>query len=161
LDDIIDHTLSLIRTIISKDQINLEVNVEENLGEVECKDQQIQQVLMNLMTNARDALNEKYSGFDNDKKLIVSCKSMTTKDCRKVRIKVEDHGNGISKEVQEKIFEPFFSTKERYKGTGLGLSISYGIIQDHGGKIYFETEEGKYTKFFVELPIIENEDQLE
>ena len=76
-----------------------------------------------------------------------------------VRIEIEDHGNGMSKEVQGKIFEPFFSTKERHKGTGLGLSISYGIIQEHGGKIHFETEEGKYTKFYVELPVNEHEDQ--
>ena len=65
---------------------------------------------------------------------------------------VEDHGRGISKEVREKIFEPFFSTKPKEMGTGLGLAISFGIVKDHHGEILIDTKEGEYTKFIVELP---------
>jgi len=111
------------------------------------------------MTNARDSLNDKYPGYHKDKKIIVFCERIKKQSHSVVRILVEDHGIGISKEVQERIFEPFFTTKDRHKGTGLGLSISYGIIEEHGGELYFETEEGKFTKFYVELPVKENEGQ--
>jgi signal transduction histidine kinase len=72
---------------------------------------------------------------------------------RWVRITVEDRGNGIPREYGEKIFEPFFSSKPKELGTGLGLSISFGIVQDHHGNIRYETAEGLYTKFIVELPV--------
>ena len=152
IEDVIEHTLSLIRTVIKKDQIILEVNVENNLPELECRSQQLQQVIMNLMTNARDALNGKYEGFDDSKKLIISAERIINNKNDMIRITVEDFGNGIPKGVQDRIFEPFFTTKTRDKGTGLGLSISHGIIKDHNGNLRFETEENENTKFIIELP---------
>ncbi len=153
IEDIVEQTLSLIKTIVKHDQITLELIVDKDLPDVECRSQQIQQVMMNLLTNARDALNDKYDGYNEDKKIIVRCDKIRKQEKDWVRFSVEDHGNGISKEVQEKVFDPFFSTKGRTQGTGLGLSISYGIIQEHGGELSFDTKEGEFTKFTVILPI--------
>lgn len=151
--DIFNQTLSLIKTIFKRDQIKLEVELEEGLPDIKCRSQQIQQVLMNLLTNARDALNEKYSDFDEDKVIRMTCRHYIQDDRRWLCIIVEDYGLGISPEIQEKIFEPFFSTKPKDKGTGLGLSISFGIVKDHHGTIHIESEAGKYTRFIVHLPV--------
>jgi len=70
-----------------------------------------------------------------------------------VRISFADDGPGISPENMRKIFTPFFTTKEVGKGTGLGLSISHGIVKDHGGRIYAESEPGKGATFIIELPV--------
>ena len=138
---------------MKQDQIKLEVNIEENLPKVKCRSQQIQQVLMNLFTNARDALNDKYDSYNDDKKIIILCDKVRIKDKDWVRITVEDHGNGIPKSIQDNIFDPFFTTKDRSRGTGLGLSISYGIIQEHNGKLGFTTKDGEYTMFTIDLLI--------
>lgn len=73
-----------------------------------------------------------------------------------VCISVKDNGTGIPAGLREKVFDPFFSTKETGKGTGLGLSISYGIIHEHKGQITFESEEGIGTDFLIQLPIKQN-----
>jgi len=153
IEDIIEQTLSLMRTVMKRDQIQLEVSIDKNLPDIKCRSQQIQQVIMNFITNSRDALNDKYQGFDEDKKIIISAERLKYNSKDIVQIIVEDHGSGIPDEIQEKILDPFFTTKPKDKGTGLGLSISYGIIKEHNGELRFETEEGKYTKFIVELPI--------
>jgi PAS domain S-box-containing protein len=151
--EIIDRTLPLINTILKHDQILLEVNIESDLPQIKCRSQRIQQILLNLFTNARDSLNSRYSGYDENKICIVNCRMIDIDSNRMLRIMVEDHGLGIDESVQKKIFDPFFTTKERDKGTGLGLSISYGIAKEHNGNIWFETQEGQYTRFYLDLPI--------
>ncbi len=164
MGDIITDTLSLIRTVLRHDQITLEIKVPEDLPKIECRVQQIQQVIMNLLTNARDALNEKYPEYNEDKKVIISARVITAGECRTanpkglgsgscVRLTIEDHGRGIPADVGERIMDPFFTTKARDKGTGLGLSISHGIIRDHGGELWFETQSGEWTRFHVDLPV--------
>ncbi len=153
ISDIINQTISLIRTVMRHDQIALEINVPEGLPNIKCRSQQIQQVLMNLITNARDALNQRYKGFDEDKKIILNC-VMFNKDGRRwFKITIEDHGNGIPKEILDRVFDPFFTTKPREEGTGLGLSISHGIVKDHHGELYFETEPGVFTRAVLILPV--------
>jgi len=151
--DIINQTISLIRTVVKSDQITLMIDLEENLPDIKCRSQQIQQVLMNLMTNARDALNDKYKEYDQDKVIYLTCSQFKDQERRWIRITVEDHGNGIPMHIREKIFEPFFSTKPKEVGTGLGLSISFGIVKDHHGKIEIDSKECSYTKFILELPV--------
>jgi CheY-like chemotaxis protein len=73
---------------------------------------------------------------------------------RKIGFSVSDNGHGIPQDIQSRIFEPFFTTKDEVKGTGLGLSICHGIVKAHEGRIYVESEVGKGTTFFVELPIV-------
>jgi signal transduction histidine kinase len=151
--EIIHQSLTLIRTLIRKDQIDLQVSIDENLPRIRCRSQQIQQVIINLVTNARDALNEKYPDYHSDKILRIACSLHKDGDKKDIRIEIEDHGNGIPKEIRERIFEPFFSTKAKEKGTGLGLSISFGIILDHKGIINVESAKGEFTRFVIHLPI--------
>jgi PAS domain S-box-containing protein len=151
--DIINHTASLIKTVIRKDQIKFYIELDEHMPDLKCRSQQIQQVIMNMLTNARDALNEKYPGFHEDKIMRLTCRQNDHDGRRWLRLTVEDHGSGIPQEVQSKIFEPFFSTKPKDIGTGLGLSISYGIVKEHHGDLSFDTEQGKMTRFVLDLPV--------
>ena len=153
IKDIIDQTFSLIKTIIKHDQIDLQLDIPKDLPLIKCRSQQIQQVIMNLLTNARDALNEKYEGYHEDKIIRVACQQFKKDNRRWLRVTVEDHGTGIPEAIQEKIFELFFTSKRRDMGTGLGLSISNQIVQEHHGALSFETKEGSYTKFYLDLPI--------
>jgi C4-dicarboxylate-specific signal transduction histidine kinase len=96
---------------------------------------------MNLLTNARDALNEKHSGYNENKIIRLNCSHFVKEKRKGIRIIVEDHDNGIPKNIQAKIFNPFFTTKERDKGTGLGLSIGHGIVKDHNGELTFKQKK--------------------
>lgn len=151
--DIVNSTSSLTQKILKKDQIDIMVGIDENLPFVRCRSQEIMQVLMNLITNARDALNDKYQGFHKDKVIRINAEKIEHDDDEFIRITVEDRGTGIESSVLEKMYDPFFSSKPRDKGTGLGLSISHGIIKDHGGFLTCETEPNLYTKFHVDLPL--------
>ena len=121
--DILNDTLSLIRTIIKRDQITLEVNLPDDLPTIKCRSQQIQQVLMNLLTNARDALNQRYPKYDADKIVTVTVYPFEEDGRKWLRTTVEDHGVGIPAEIRERIFDPFYTSKDRALSTGLGLSI--------------------------------------
>jgi len=157
LQDIVEQTLSLLRAVFRRDQITLTVDVPEDLPALKCRSQQLQQVLMNLLTNARDALNAKYSGYDADKTITVSARPFEQAGRRWLRLTVADHGPGIPPEIQARIFDPFFTTKPRDQGTGLGLSISHGIVTDHHGRLTFETEPGMGTQFHLDLPVEQGE----
>lgn len=150
--DIVESTLTLIRTVIRHDHIELTVDVPSDLPQLRCRSQQIQQVLMNLMTNARDALNERYPGHHDNKVLKVTARSMLQEGHPWIRLSVEDHGAGISPEVRERMFDPFFTTKPRDRGTGLGLSISHSIVKEHLGQITAECIPGVATMLHVDLP---------
>ncbi len=151
--DIISSVLSLVQTVMRHDQIDLQVDIEEGLPKFKCRSQQIQQVLMNLMTNSRDALNERYPGYSPDKRMRVATRLVEKEGKRYIRTTVEDTGAGIQPENRERIFDPFFTTKPKETGTGLGLSISYGIVKDHHGELVVESEPGRYTRFHMDLPV--------
>jgi PAS domain S-box-containing protein len=153
--DIINETLSLVNTVLGRDQITLSVDVSENLPRIKCRSQQIEQVIMNLITNARDALNEKYPECDVNKRIEVTVATLEKDGRHWLRTTVEDNGPGIPNEVRERMFDPFYTTKPRNVGTGLGLSISHGIINDHGGELSVESELGEWTRFHVDLPVHE------
>ncbi len=153
IEDIINSTLSLVRSIIKHDQISLTLDIPDNLPNIRCRSQQIQQVLMNLLINSRDALNDKYTEYDENKIMIVKVRLFEEDNIQWIRMTVEDHGIGVPAEIHDRIFDPFFTTKDRTKGTGLGLSISYGIVEDHLGKMHFESEFGQYTRFHVDLKV--------
>jgi signal transduction histidine kinase len=170
--DIVTGTLSLVATVMRHDKIILTVDVPDDLPTLTCRSQQIQQVLMNLLNNARDALNEKYTGQHEDKTIKISARARgqgvedgindpsssdfrSPHSDRRICLTVEDHGGGIALEARERIFDPFFTTKPLHKGTGLGLSISHGLIKDHGGELSVESEPGQWTRFHVDLPIEE------
>ena len=150
---IVGATLALIQTVMPHDQIAVEMDIPGNLPAIRCRSQQIQQVLMNLLTNARDALNEKYPEGNPDKIIRVTARVFEKAGNAWVRTTVEDHGTGIPPGLQEKLFDPFFTTKEPGKGTGLGLAISHGIVEEHHGELHCESEPGRWTKFHMDLPV--------
>lgn len=149
LHSILENVISLAQTTFKgktiefrKELINRElwVNVDRTL---------IEQAFFNLIANAADAI------IDRGKITVrTNVIELIDKRRKEVIVVVEDDGPGIPEEVRTRIFEPFFTTKEQGKGTGLGLSIVYTILERHGGKISFESEIGKGTKFFVGLPLV-------
>jgi PAS domain S-box-containing protein len=151
--DIVDGCLRLIGSLLRKDQITLELSIPEDLPTLICRSQQIQQVVINLLTNARDALNERYPVYDENKRLFISAQEHKQDEIDWLRTTIEDHGIGIPEDIAQTIFDPFFTTKPREKGTGLGLSISYGIIREHGGNLTVESTPGQFTKVHIDLPI--------
>jgi len=122
----------------------------EGIPEIKADPALLEQVFINLLLNARDAIEEKVSTA-LIRKGLEKITLKTSSDGDKVTVEVADTGNGIPKDQVDKIFEPFFTTKSIGKGTGLGLSISYGIIKDCGGKIQVKT--GKGAHFIIEFPI--------
>jgi signal transduction histidine kinase len=111
---------------------------------VECAPSQIDQVFLNLIVNAAQAMPEGKMGLID---IRTDCNE------RKVWIEVQDNGPGIPPEVMKKIFDPFFTTKDPGTGTGLGLSVSQNIIQQHGGKLEVSSTVGVGTTFKITLPI--------
>jgi two-component system, NtrC family, sensor kinase len=139
LNDGLNSTLGLARHLLKSITVNKQFG---DIPEISCAPSQINQVFLNLITNAAQALPPQ-----NGEITLVS-----RSEADGVTIEVIDNGSGIPPEVMPKIFDPFYTTKEIGKGTGLGLSISYQIIKDHGGRIHAESEVGRGTKFTVWLP---------
>lgn len=154
----------LIRETFPKD-ILLETHIDRNLWKVHGDATQIQQVMMNLCINARDAMpdggvirlmvrntvvDESYARMNPN-----------SKTGGYVALSVEDSGEGIPPEIQARIFDPFFTTKDPGRGTGLGLATCHRIIRDHGGFINFYSEPGKGTQFKVYLPAEAVEEEME
>ena len=151
--NIITDTLSLVKKQILKDGIKLTVDVPADLPKIKARSQQLQQVFMNIINNAQYALNQRFFGFHEDKLLKIRGEIIESESSNLVRTTFYDRGTGIPASIMNKIYNPFFSTKPRGEGTGLGLNISYGIIKDHGGKLWFDSVEGEYTKVIVDLPV--------
>ena len=149
--EIVNDTLVLLRGPLRKDMITLDVHVEDDLPELISRIQQLQQILMNLITNARDALNRRSPERTDAKTIIVSVKRLPSK-AGWVRFEVVDNGDGFEAEIADRVFDPFFTTKPVGEGTGLGLSISHGIARAHGGTLSCESERGLGTAFRVDLP---------
>ena len=149
INGIVETVLGMRSYELRVNNINVHTEFEEKLSYVEVDAQQIEQVFLNMMNNAEQAMSEAH-GKGN-----LTIRIYGSDDV--VRVEFMDDGPGIAKENLENIFDPFFTTKEAGKGTGLGLSVSYGIIKEHGGNILVESEEGKGTKFIIELPIVKGE----
>ncbi len=143
INDNIDATLILLRNI-TKGKIEIIKHYDEGMKEIECYPGRLNQVFMNILNNALQAMpKEKKDGQ-------ITIYTEEEKDMVSVRIK--DNGVGIPDEIKNKIWEPFFTTKEVGVGTGLGMSITYDIIEKHGGKIELESEVGEGTEFIISLP---------
>ena len=130
---------------------DLQTSFDPSIGKLKIVGQDIGRVMLNLLTNAFFAVNEKLKSGMAGYKPVVSVSTMRKKD--KIEITISDNGMGIPANVIEKIFQPFFTTKSASVGTGLGLSISYDIIKAHGGEIQVTSTEGEGTKFTILLPI--------
>ncbi|MGG9962200.1 sensor histidine kinase [Ferruginibacter sp. SUN106] len=131
----------------------LKTDFDETIGNVNIIPQDMGRVLLNLITNAFYAVQEK-SGLKDLTSLYEPAVSINTKRAGdKVLISVTDNGNGIAKNIVDKIFQPFFTTKPTGQGTGLGLSLAYDIVKAHGGELIADTTEGNGTTFTIKLPI--------
>ncbi|MEE9567308.1 MAG: PAS domain S-box protein [Desulfobacteria bacterium] len=131
--------------------IKVKLDLEDDLPPVLADSNRLEQVFIDLVVNARDAMGEEKVGLDGEtfeNTLTVK----TFQENGQVTVTIADTGIGISDDIKDKVFEPFFTTKEVGKGTGLGLSISYGIIKDYDGTIEVETEPDKGTTFKITLP---------
>ena len=151
--NIIADALGLFKKQLSNDGIQLNFDIPDDLPAVNVNIQKVQQVFINLLSNARYALNKKYTGFHKNKVLELEGKTKEVDGKKYSCITVRDNGMGIPPNVIHRICDPFFTTKPQGEGTGLGLSISYGIVRDHGGHLSFESKQGEYTKVIVDLPI--------
>jgi two-component system, NtrC family, sensor kinase len=140
----IQSTVNIILGHAKKKQVKIETDLDKRLPKVACQPAKVNQVVMNLLSNAIDASHE-------NGRVTVRTASVDGE----ARIEVQDEGDGIPPELRDRIFDPFFTTKPVGEGTGLGLSISYGIVNDHGGTIEVESEPGKGAKFIVCLPVRE------
>jgi PAS domain S-box-containing protein len=118
---------------------------------------QLEEVIMELVANARDAMEEQ----SGEKNLTLSTSAHSSNGKTSVVVEIEDTGKGIPEEIRGKIFEPFFSTKEKGKGTGLGLSICYGIIEEHGGRMDVDSVPGDRTVFRIILPAMDDRESAE
>jgi signal transduction histidine kinase len=132
--------------------ITLERDYAEGLKAIELAPQEMTRVFLNLFGNGFYAANKRArDNGDGSFRPILSVQTRDEGDT--IEIRVRDNGTGISTEIKDKLFQPFFTTKPTGEGTGLGLSISYDIVtQQHGGTITVESEEGKYTEFTLRLP---------
>ncbi len=152
IHEIMSDTLALTETQLKKDGVTLMVNIPAGISGIIAQPNQLEQVFLNIISNSRHALNQKYPGMHSNKILEISTKCFTIKDEPYLRIIFHDHGSGIPAGIMDKIMDPFFTTKPGDLGTGLGLSISHGIISNHGGKITIESVKGEFTKVIIDLP---------
>jgi len=150
IDFILHKTTELIANELHIHKVALHKDIEDMLPRVNGDLRKLQQVFLNLIINAEQAIGE-YG------RIVVRARK-TDNDF--IRIDVQDTGPGISPENLDQIFDPFFTTKEAGKGTGLGLAIVYGIIKKHGGYIEVASKLGEGTTFSVYLPVIYTQDDL-
>ncbi len=152
VNDVLNNALQIFNQQLHVRGIEVAKELDPHLPLILADPNCLEQVFINLILNARDAIEEKWGENTikpGEKKIILK----THSDIQHVFVEVRDTGGGIPKEVAEQIFEPFFTTKVVGKGTGLGLSISYGIIKDCGGSIRAESGKGNGAVFIIKLPI--------
>ena len=155
LNDCIRGTFTVLGRQLEVHGVKVELHLDEELPPIRGDSNRLEQVFLNLIMNARDAMDEKEALAGKGVEKVLEISSFREND--EVVVTMSDTGLGMSEEVKEKIFEPFFTTKPVGKGTGLGLSISFGIVRDYDGNIDMESVEGQGTTFRIRFPAVEEE----
>lgn len=148
LNTVIKDAFIIIKEILHNHAIATVFNLSGELPEVLGNANRLEQVIINIASNAKDAMPE-------GGRLEVSTMAVEAGGTKSARMSFRDTGCGMGADIVNRVFDPFFTTKESGKGTGLGLSISYGIVKDHNGEITVESEPGKGTAFHITIPAIE------
>jgi len=154
LNEVIHDSLGLLQGLVGQD-VAIDLSFHPHLWNVRAERVQIEQVLMNLATNARDAMARGGTLTFSTDNIVIQAGDPSARPAEPgeyVRLEATDTGTGIPTELHQKIFEPFFTTKEVGKGTGLGLATVYGVVRQSGGYIYVDSAAGSGTTFTVFLP---------
>jgi C4-dicarboxylate-specific signal transduction histidine kinase len=146
INRLIEQTLFINSNLLKISGVSVEKKLDANLPDMVGSEDQLQQVFMNLVSNAAEAMEGTNGGV-----LTIQSKLVESED--KIQVNVKDTGPGIPYINISKLFEPFFTTKKKGKGVGLGLSVAYGIIQEHGGSIFVRSTVGNGATFRVRLPL--------
>lgn len=147
-------SIALFGRQFEKEGITVEIDLEPDLPLVRADGSRLRQVAVNMISNAYHALKAKPVDSE-ERKLFRITARRAGPNGRLVRVQFYDNGVGIKREYLSKVFDPFFTTRRETGGTGLGLSVSFGIIRDFGGSINVESQEGKFTRFTIELSAVE------
>ncbi len=159
--DIVTESLPLVHNALLRSHITVEQEFDEDVPDVLCSRPQIQQVIVNLLMNSRDALDIRYPEYDPNKIIGIRVTSVEHDETRWVRTSIHDYGKGMPPDQVERAFDPFFTSRAQHERTGLGLTISFGIIQEHGGTIHIESEEGQGTTVLFDLPSATGPDSVQ
>ncbi|MGD8739196.1 MAG: PAS domain S-box protein [Desulfobacterales bacterium] len=151
INDPVNDVFKVLGHQLKVHEVEVDLDLDPDIPDILAEHNRLEQVFINLVSNAIDAMDEKDKRPDiSDKEKRLTIKSFAENE--HVCLKVTDTGIGMSEEVKNKIFEPFYTTKKVGKGTGLGVSISYGIVNDYKGDIEIESEVGKGTTFIIKFP---------
>ena len=154
MSEVVERAVALIHRRVEKSGIDILVNVPKGLSHVRGRFQQLEQVVLNLLLNARDALAD--HDAEEGKTIQIAVDERQAEDgTSRVCLAVRDNGPGIPARDLDKVLEPFFTTKRETGGTGLGLSISHGIVESHGGSMTIESQPGRYTQVLICLPPVD------
>jgi two-component system NtrC family sensor kinase len=154
INEVVERAIRIVQTQLAAQRVELQKDLRTDLPMVQADANQIQQIIVNLLLNAKDAMGEGGGAVTLATNLRTDGNG-TRGQGPAIEISVRDTGCGIPPEHLDRIFEPFFSTKGK-KGTGLGLAVAWGIVEKHNGRIEVESEVGKGTAFRVLLPVSEN-----
>lgn len=158
LNEVVKNAIALAGYQIEKSKIELLVELDPQIPKLKGSENGIEQIIVNLLLNAKDAVGDKLRGDGKDsKKGVIGISTRLHPDKSLALLEVTDTGCGIKEEDIPQIFNPFYTTKQSGKGTGLGLSVSLGIAQAHGGLIDLETKAGEGSKFSLILPLEKRE----
>lgn len=153
IDQLLSETLILTTAQIKKEHISVVTDISSNMPEVYIHPQRLQHVFINLINNARYALNKKHKITGRNKLIKISGKKVEFNNSPHVIITFNDNGTGIPQDKINKIMNPFYTTKPRGEGTGLGLSICNKILKSEGGELEINSVEGEYTNMSIYLPV--------
>lgn len=155
LNEVARDCLSLVEHQLKYDGIEVEIDLYDPSCLILGNFSQLQQVVLNLLSNSRYALNERYKESTPEKKIVISTEPVVIDSRDSYRLTVRDFGTGIPQSILDKMFEPFFTSKPAAQGSGLGLSISYGIIAKHNGLLRVDSILNKFTDMIIEIPASE------